>query len=129
MAEYSTILFDVRSNVAYITLNRAEAANALNAELAHDLMEVSLRCEEDPSVLAVLINAAGKIFCAGGDLKSFAAQFEWALKGLRIKQLLVDHLLQEDMKYRDFLRHQCGLIRSPDRSEMWNCRGPVSDGR
>ena len=29
--------------------------------------------------------------------------FVWALKGLRIKQLLVEHLLQEDMKYRDFL--------------------------
>ncbi len=74
MADYSTLLFDVRNNVAYVTLNRPEAANALNAELAHDLMEVSLRCEEDPSVRAVLINAAGKLFCAGGDLKSFAAQ-------------------------------------------------------
>ncbi len=30
--------------------------------------------------------------------------FTWAMKGLHIKQLLVDHLLQEDMKYRDFLR-------------------------
>lgn len=30
--------------------------------------------------------------------------FTWALKGLHIKQLLVDHLLHEDMKYRDFLR-------------------------
>lgn len=30
--------------------------------------------------------------------------FTWALKGLHIKQLLVDHLLQEDMKFRDFLR-------------------------
>ena len=74
MADYSTLLFDVRNNVAYLTLNRPEAANALNAELAHDLMEVSLRCEEGPSVRAVLINAAGKLFCAGGDLKSFAAQ-------------------------------------------------------
>jgi 2-(1,2-epoxy-1,2-dihydrophenyl)acetyl-CoA isomerase len=74
MTDYSTLLFDVRNNLAYITLNRPDAANALNADLAHDLMEVSLRCEEDPSVRAVLINAAGKIFCAGGDLKSFAAQ-------------------------------------------------------
>lgn len=30
--------------------------------------------------------------------------FTWALKGLYIKQLLVDHLLKEDMKFRDFLR-------------------------
>jgi len=32
--------------------------------------------------------------------------FVWALKGLRIKQLLIEHLLNDDMKYRDFLRKQ-----------------------
>ncbi|HVA39503.1 MAG TPA: enoyl-CoA hydratase-related protein [Candidatus Binataceae bacterium] len=73
-SEYSTLLFDVRDNLAYVTLNRPDAANALNAEMAHDLMEVALRCEEDPTVRAVLLGATGKIFCAGGDLKSFAAQ-------------------------------------------------------
>lgn len=51
----------------------------------------------------------------------------WALKGLYIKQLLVDHLLKEDMKFRDFLRHQNGSNRSQDRSETWNCRGAVSE--
>jgi hemerythrin len=30
----------------------------------------------------------------------------WALKGLQLKQLLVGHLLKENMKYRDFLRVQ-----------------------
>ena len=30
--------------------------------------------------------------------------FVWALKGLQMKQLLVEHLLKEDMKYRDFLQ-------------------------
>ena len=34
--------------------------------------------------------------------------FVWALKGLLLKQLLVEHLLKEDMKYRDFLREQTG---------------------
>ncbi len=73
-SEYSTLLFDVRDGVGYITLNRPDAANALNAEMAHELMDVALRCEEDPTVRAVLLNSTGKIFCAGGDLKSFAAQ-------------------------------------------------------
>lgn len=72
--DYSTILFDVRDNVGYITLNRPEAANAINAEMAHDLENVTLHCEEDPTVRAILLNSTGKIFCAGGDLKSFAAQ-------------------------------------------------------
>ncbi len=30
--------------------------------------------------------------------------FVWALKGLQFKQLLVEHLMKEDIKYRDFLR-------------------------
>ncbi len=37
--------------------------------------------------------------------------YVWALKGLRLKQLLVEHLLKEDMKYRDFLRAQTGHTR------------------
>lgn len=40
-------------------------------------------------------------------MKEFAesdVSFVWALKGLHLKQLLVGHLLKEDMKYRDFLR-------------------------
>ncbi len=44
-------------------------------------------------------------------MKEFAdtdISFVWALKGLRIKQLLVEHLLKEDMKYRDFLRGRAG---------------------
>ncbi len=34
--------------------------------------------------------------------------YVWALKGLHLKQLLVEHLLREDTKYRDFLRLQDG---------------------
>ena len=32
--------------------------------------------------------------------------FVWALKGLQMKQLLVEHLLREDMKYKAFLKTQ-----------------------
>ena len=35
--------------------------------------------------------------------------YVWAMKGLQIKQLLVAHLLHEDMKYKDFLRMRQGL--------------------
>jgi len=44
-------------------------------------------------------------------MKDFAEtdiSFVWALKGLHVKQLLIEHLLKEDMKYRDFLRTQTG---------------------
>jgi 2-(1,2-epoxy-1,2-dihydrophenyl)acetyl-CoA isomerase len=73
MPEYTALTFDLTDNVATITLNRPEAANALNFELARDLMYASLECDEDPNIRAVVITGAGRFFCAGGDLKSFAA--------------------------------------------------------
>jgi 2-(1,2-epoxy-1,2-dihydrophenyl)acetyl-CoA isomerase len=71
--QYSTILFEVNNNVARITMNRPEAANALNADMGKDLMHVALRCSEDPAIRAVILTGAGRLFSGGGDLKSFAA--------------------------------------------------------
>jgi 2-(1,2-epoxy-1,2-dihydrophenyl)acetyl-CoA isomerase len=72
--EYTTLLFDVRDNVAHITLNRPDAANSINLEMGKDLMHAALRCDEDPEIRAVLISGAGKIFSGGGDLKAFTAK-------------------------------------------------------
>ena len=74
--EYTTLGFDIGDGIAYITLNRPEAANALNRELAQELMHAVLRCDEEPDVRAVLISGEGPMFCVGGDLKSFAEQGE-----------------------------------------------------
>lgn len=71
--EYKTLLFDVRNHVACITLNRPETANAINGDLARELMHAALLCDEDSSVRAVLLAGAGRNFCVGGDLRSFAA--------------------------------------------------------
>lgn len=71
--QYATILFEVNNNVARITMNRPEAANALNVDMAKDLMQASLRCSEDPAIRAVILTGAGRLFSGGGDLKSFAA--------------------------------------------------------
>jgi 2-(1,2-epoxy-1,2-dihydrophenyl)acetyl-CoA isomerase len=73
---YTHLLFDVRDSIARITLNRPDGANALNVDLAKELMDAALQCDEDPAVRAVIITGAGRMFCAGGDLKSFAAQGE-----------------------------------------------------
>ncbi len=72
--DYKTLLFDVRDHVAHITLNRPDAANSINEEMGKDLMQASLRCDEDPDIRAVLISGAGKIFSGGGDLKTFSAK-------------------------------------------------------
>lgn len=72
--DYKTILFDLRDGVAHLTLNRPDAANAINLESSQELYDVMLRCDENPAVRAVLVTGSGKMFCAGGDLKTFAAR-------------------------------------------------------
>jgi len=72
--EFKTLLFDIRDNVAHITLNRPNEANSINEEMGKDLMHAALRCDEDPEIRAVLISGAGKIFSGGGDLKAFSAK-------------------------------------------------------
>jgi 2-(1,2-epoxy-1,2-dihydrophenyl)acetyl-CoA isomerase len=67
-----TLLFEVKDGVARVTLNRPDDGNALDQRMAHELMTVSIQCDEDPSVRAVLISAGGKMFCVGGDLKRFS---------------------------------------------------------
>jgi len=81
MANYSTLLFEVREHVAHMTLNRPDAANGINLEMASEIRHAARRCATDPEIRAVLLSGAGKMFCAGGDLKGFAAQPEGELPG------------------------------------------------
>src|SRR3954470_8639830 len=74
--EYSALLYEVKDSIARITLNRPDAANALDTRMAHELMLASIRAGEDKSVRAVILTGAGKMFCGGGDLKHFAEQGE-----------------------------------------------------
>ena len=74
--QYTHILLDIRGTIAYLTLNRSEVLNALNLEMAKDLMDAAMECEKNPAVRAVVLASAGSTFCAGGDIKSFAAQGE-----------------------------------------------------
>jgi 2-(1,2-epoxy-1,2-dihydrophenyl)acetyl-CoA isomerase len=73
---FETLLFEVRDGIAHLTLNRPEAANAIDIPMSQELLQAALLCDEDPSVRAVLLSASGKLFCAGGDLASFRSAGE-----------------------------------------------------
>lgn len=73
MPSYETIDYEVRDGVGHVRFARPEGANAVNPAFSRDLRAIMLEIEWDDGVKAVSVTAAGKVFCAGGDLKEFHA--------------------------------------------------------
>ncbi len=67
------VLIDITDGVARLTLNRPDAANAIDVPMADAIMEAAVTVAEDSSVRAVVLTGNGRLFCAGGDLQAFAA--------------------------------------------------------
>lgn len=72
MASYKCLEFNIENAVATIILNRPDAANAFNLQLATELNQVASLCDGNPDIRAVVLTGNGKLFCAGGDLGSMA---------------------------------------------------------
>lgn len=72
----SVLLVSRKDGAAWLTLNRPEAGNAINLPLAEALLAAALDIEHDASVRCVVIAGLGKVFCAGGDVPSFATAAE-----------------------------------------------------
>lgn len=65
------ITYEISDGVAVLTLNRPEQRNSVNAALAADLRDAVARFEDDPAARVGILTGAGKVFCAGMDLKAF----------------------------------------------------------
>lgn len=82
----SSILFEIKNSVAYITLNRPDKFNSFNREMAL-LMQAKL--DEAASlheVRAVYITGSGKAFCAGQDISELVGDNK-----IEIAQILSEH--------------------------------------
>jgi 2-(1,2-epoxy-1,2-dihydrophenyl)acetyl-CoA isomerase len=64
----STVLFEIKDSVGFITLNRPSTYNAFNREMALAVQEKLEACKSK-EVRCVYISGAGKAFCSGQDLE------------------------------------------------------------
>jgi 2-(1,2-epoxy-1,2-dihydrophenyl)acetyl-CoA isomerase len=64
----SSILSEIKNNIAFVTFNRPEKFNAFNREMALAFQKVLDDCENDSSIRCVYLSGTGKAFCAGQDL-------------------------------------------------------------
>jgi enoyl-CoA hydratase len=69
----STVVYEVKNRIGWITLNRPEALNAMNQEMSGEIVSACRRVEQDESVSVVVFTGAGdKAFSSGMDLKERA---------------------------------------------------------
>ncbi|MCS6806353.1 MAG: enoyl-CoA hydratase-related protein [Acidobacteriota bacterium] len=65
---YERILYEVKGSLAYITLNRPEKRNALDALMLDELSSAFAQAGNDKEVRVVVLTGAGQDFCSGLDL-------------------------------------------------------------
>src|SRR4051794_41735312 len=72
MTTFTTLTYDVRDAKAYLTLNRPDRLNAINDEMPSEIRAAVEQANKDDEVRVIVVQGAGRAFCAGYDLKQFA---------------------------------------------------------
>ncbi|MFD1469418.1 enoyl-CoA hydratase/isomerase family protein [Hymenobacter caeli] len=62
------LTYHCQERIGYITLNRPDKRNALNADVVTELKRTFDHAEADDNCKVVVLRAAGDVFCAGADL-------------------------------------------------------------
>ena len=65
------VLYEKRDRIAYVTINRPEARNAVSHEVHRAMIAAWADFAEDDSVDVAILTGAGEAFCAGADLKTY----------------------------------------------------------
>lgn len=65
---YKDILFEIRDEVAWITINRPRVLNALREQTLDEMVDAVRATRRDPGLVGIVFTGFGdKSFCAGGD--------------------------------------------------------------
>jgi enoyl-CoA hydratase/carnithine racemase len=65
---YENLCFETEGSVAVVTLNRPNLRNALSLALMQELLDCLGRIGEERQLRAVILAAAGNVYCSGHDL-------------------------------------------------------------
>lgn len=70
--ELTTVEYEKRDAIAYVTLNRPEKLNAMNDTMHDELARVWADFRDDPSLRVAILSGKGRCFSAGADLSAGA---------------------------------------------------------
>jgi 2-(1,2-epoxy-1,2-dihydrophenyl)acetyl-CoA isomerase len=72
---FDALRLEIDDHIAWITLSRPDALNALNLDAVRELYDIANRLTDDENVRAAVLTGAGdRAFCAGGDVVDFASR-------------------------------------------------------
>lgn len=89
----TAVLRQVKDTIGTITLNRPEAMNTFNTELAAELNEALRAMESDDGVRVVILSGAGKHFSTGIDFKEFLTKERHEIRAFLSLMDLHNHTL------------------------------------
>jgi enoyl-CoA hydratase/carnithine racemase len=79
--DLTTVEYEKRGAIAYVTLNRPEKLNAMNETRHHELGRVWEDVRDDSSVRFAILSGKGRCFSAGADLSGGASKTRYRYGG------------------------------------------------
>jgi enoyl-CoA hydratase len=78
---YETIVYGTAERIAFITLNRPDKLNTIKPPMPEELQHAIARANGDDAVRVIVLQAAGRAFCAGFDFSEDLDHFSgWGAK-------------------------------------------------
>ena len=71
--EFKNILLEEKEGIAYVTLNRPKALNALNTEVLSELDSAFRYIDKTEDIRTVIVTGSGRAFIAGADIAQMSA--------------------------------------------------------
>ena len=84
----SKVLYEKRDRIAYVTINRPEARNAIDPDVHHSMIETWADFRDDDTVDVAILTGAGDAFCAGADLKTYIPPFFVEASPARVREIV-----------------------------------------
>lgn len=117
----STVSYEREGRIARITLNRPEVMNAINDDMPHDLEAAVKLADADPEVHVMILQGAGKAFCAGYDLAHYAADPDNKITQAMPWDPMQDYqfMWANTQAFMSLFRAQAGDLQGPRLCRRW----------
>ncbi len=93
MVDYRNVIFEVKDGLAFVTVSRPDALNALNVQVFDELLDAFTKIQAAEEIQAVILTGSGRAFVAGADIaymrdKTASELRDWAHKAQKIMEYI-----------------------------------------